>query len=434
MKPQPAFRVNHAARTWLVIGVLLQIAFGFDILVDRLIGDTSNPVARTEINPDFHYIDTSFENASPIWYELDDQGRVLVHLTYDLERESPNRANGHWHFNLQATKGSRHTIVLNNLNNVWNGKPGVPVTNRTICKVSENGKDWQTIETHIENDDQLVFEVEMPESHLFIAHVEPYRISDLEALKREIVDHPLVDIHEIGSTVQGRLLEIIRIGKDDAPNRVFLRGRAHPWEPGGNWVIQGLIKSLLKENSENQTYLNQYAVYILPMANKDGVAAGKTRFNMMGMDLNRKWDKPADPVLCPENHYLENWFQKMINRGTPIHMAMDLHNDQSGRIHVSRPNIDLDAYLERLRRYETLMRQHTWFTEGSTGGSFRNPGTIGEGLLERYGITAFVQELNANWIEGLQQHTSGKNWELLGSQMRRVFFEFFLAESTTSEP
>ncbi|MDA0751236.1 MAG: M14 family zinc carboxypeptidase, partial [Verrucomicrobia bacterium] len=312
--------------------------------------------------------------------------------------------------------------------------PGVPVSNRTICKVSENGKDWQTIETHIENDDQLVFEVEMPESHLFIAHVEPYRISDLEALKREIVDHPLVDIHEIGSTVQGRLLEIIRIGKDDAPYRVFLRGRAHPWEPGGNWVIQGLIKSLLKENSENQTYLNQYAVYILPMANKDGVAAGKTRFNMMGMDLNRKWDKPADPVLCPENHYLENWFQKMINRGTPIHMAMDLHNDQSGRIHVSRPNIDLDAYLERMRRYETLMRQHTWFTEGSTGGSFRNPGTIGEGLLERYGITAFVQELNANWIEGLQQHTSGKNWELLGSQMRRVFFEFFLAESTPSEP
>ncbi|MDA0751720.1 MAG: hypothetical protein O2964_13515, partial [Verrucomicrobia bacterium] len=184
MKPQPAFRVNHAARTWLVIGVLLQIAFGFDILVDRLIGDTSNPVARTEINPDFHYIDTSFENASPIWYELDDQGRVLVHLTYDLERDSPNRANGHWHFKLQATKGSRHTIVLNNLNNVWNGKPGVPVSNRTICKVSENGKDWRTIETYIENDDQLVFEVEMLESHLFIAHVEPYRISDLEALKR----------------------------------------------------------------------------------------------------------------------------------------------------------------------------------------------------------------------------------------------------------
>ena len=405
-----------------------------DFLENQRIGQLTKTIHSSELNPEFHYIDTSFENASPVWYELDERGRIQVHLTYDLERESPNRANGHWHFKIQAAKGSRHTVVLNNLNNVWNGKPGVPVSDRTICKVSEDGKNWCTIETEIEHLDQLVFEVEMRESHLFIAHVEPYRISDLEALKQEIAHHPRVDIQEIGSTVQGRSLEIIRIGKDNAPYRVFLRGRAHPWEPGGNWVIQGLIRSLLEETSENQGYLNQYAVYILPMANKDGVAAGKTRFNMMGMDLNRKWDKPADPVLCPENHYLEQWFQQMIDRDTPIHMAMDLHNDQSGRIHVSRPNIDLDTYLERMKRYETLMRQHTWFTEGSTGGSFRNPGTIGEGLLERYGITAFVQELNANWIEGLRQHTSAKNWELLGSQMRRVFHEFFQAETTAHKP
>jgi len=433
MKPKSKTRWNSKIPTWLFLG-FLQAASGLDVLENRLIGDVSKPANPAELNPNFHYIDTSFENASPLWYELDERGRIQIHLNYDLERESPNRANGHWHFKLQATPGSKHTIVLNNLNNVWNGKPGVPVSNRTICKVSEDGRVWRTIETEIEHLDQLVFEVEMRQSHLYIAHVEPYRISDLEILKNQITDHPLVDIREIGSTVQGRSLEIIRVGKDTAPYRVFLRGRAHPWEPGGNWVIQGLIQSLLEESSENQTYLNLYAVYILPMANKDGVAAGKTRFNMMGKDLNRNWDKPADPALCPENHYLEKWFQSMIDQGTPIHMAMDLHNDQSGRIHVSRPNIDLDAYLDRMKRYEALMRKHTWFTEGSTGGSFRNPGTIGEGLLERYGITAFVQELNANWIEGLQQHTSGKNWHLLGSQMRRVFHEFFLAESNIPKP
>jgi hypothetical protein len=31
-------------------------------------------------------------------------------------------------------------------------------------------------------------------SELFVAHVEPYRISDLERLKAEISDHPLVQI------------------------------------------------------------------------------------------------------------------------------------------------------------------------------------------------------------------------------------------------
>ena len=401
-----------------------------DFLENLLITEKGTRPQPPQTKSDFFYIDTSFENASPLWWEVDDLGRVQVYLNYDQERESPNRANGHWHFKVQAAAGSQHTLVLNHLNNVWNGKPGVPVSSRTICKVSHDGQQWRTIPTEIIHGDQLQIQIEMPdESHeLFIAHVEPYRISDLERLKDQIADHPLIHIENIGKTVQGRELEIIRVGKISAPYRIFIRARAHPWEPGGNWVVQGLIQSLLEPTSDNESFLDTYSIYIMPMANKDGVAAGKTRFNMMGMDLNRKWDKPADIRLAPENYHLEQWFQKMNTQNQNIHLAMDLHNDQSGRIHISRPNIDLEAYLERMKRYETLMRRHTWFTEGSTGGSFRNPGTIGEGLLERFGITAFVQELNANWIEGLQDHTSANHWELLGSQMRRVFYEFFQQE------
>jgi hypothetical protein len=59
---------------------------------------------------DFFYIDTSFENASPLWWEIDEQGSVQVYLNYDQERESPNRANGHWHFKVQAAPGSKHTL------------------------------------------------------------------------------------------------------------------------------------------------------------------------------------------------------------------------------------------------------------------------------------------------------------------------------------
>ena len=45
------------------------------------------------------------------------------------------------------------------------------------------------------------------------------------------------------------------------------------------------------------------------MANKDGVALGRTRFNLQGKDLNRDWDKPADPRLAPENYALEKWLE-----------------------------------------------------------------------------------------------------------------------------
>ena len=130
-------------------------------------------------------------------------------------------------------------------------------------------------------------------------------------------------------------------------------------------------------------------------------------------------------MLAPENAALERWFNRMIATGKKPDLAIDLHNDQRGLIHVSRPEINVESYLANIDRYEKLMLAHTWFREGRTSGSFRNPGSIGEGLLERFGITSFVQELNANWIEGLQEPTSGRNWELLGNQYRKVFFEYF---------
>lgn len=217
----------------------------------------------------------------------------------------------------------------------------------------------------------------------------------------------------------------MRIGSEDAPHRLFLRARAHAFEPGGNWVVQRLIKRLLKGDADAQRYFEGYCIYILPMANKDSVARGRTRFNSMGWDLNRKWDAPADPQLAPENHALEVWFGRMMNDGRRIHLAIDFHNDSGGKIHVSRPEPANPEYLANMEKYESLLRKHTWFTEGSTGKSFRNPGTIGEGLLSRFNIHACVHELNIEWIRGLNDFPSGKNWELLGEQLCLVYFDYF---------
>ena len=68
------------------------------------------------------------------------------------------------------------------------------------------------------------------------------------------------EITTIGKTVAGRDLEIVRIGDPAAPYRVFLRARAHPWEPGSNWVVQGLIQRLLKDDAEARRFLQLYSV------------------------------------------------------------------------------------------------------------------------------------------------------------------------------
>jgi hypothetical protein len=376
--------------------------------------------------PALEFINTGFENASPLQWETDADGTVHVRLLYDYERSSPNRAAGHWHFQLQGRPGSDLTLVLHNFDNVYNGKPGAAVSKKSICYVSPDGKQWKVVPAEFLAGNLLRVRVHLEGASLYLARLEPYRLTDLERLLSDIRGHRLVEIEPIGKTMEGRPLEVVRVGDPKAPHRVLLRARAHAWEPGGNWVVQGLIRALLEDDETSRECLQRCCVYVLPMANKDAVARGLTRFNMLGCDLNRDWGRPADPELAPENHALETWIERMIEQGKPLHLAIDLHNDEGGGLHISRPPVEnLDRYLERMRVFEQLLRKHTWFTEGSSGPQHRNPGSLGEGLLERHGIEACILEFNCNWIAGLQQHPSGAAWEQFGRQLREVFFDYF---------
>ena len=377
-------------------------------------------------NADFRFIDASIENGSPLHWDIQPDGSVLISLQYDHERDSPNRAAGHWHFRLEGRPGATLTLVLQNFANVWNGRSGLPVDAKTTCVLSEDGRVWRA-ELMEFADARVRLKVTLPASgFLYVARIEPYRLSDLEKLLAEIRPHPLVQIEPIGRTVEGRTLEIVRVGCPDAPFRVFARARAHPWEPGGNWVVQGLIRALLADTVEGRRARETFCAYVLPIANMDGVARGRTRFNLRGRDLNRDWDKPAPADLAPENYALEQWLAAMNTRGLRPHLALELHNDSNGQLHLSRPDVpDLATYLENMKRFEALLRQHTWFTVGSTGSAFRNPGTLGDGWLERFGIPAAVLEFNANWIAGKKKMPLGGDWEEFGRNLLPVFCDYF---------
>jgi hypothetical protein len=383
---------------------------------------------RAELLPwqsDLIFLNTSFENASPLYWEADANNLVNVYLIYDRERASPNRANGHWFFQVQAKPGAELTFVLHNFDNVWNGQKGSPIDQRTVCFLSQNGRTWQTILTEKTADNFLRFKVAVDTGSLYLARLEPYRLSDLESLQREIRGDRRVQIATIGKTVEGRELEIVRVGNPDAAHRVLLRARAHPWEPGGNWVVQGLIRRLLRDDKDTKRYLNAYCVYLLPMANKDGVARGRTRFNLLGADLNRKWDRPADPAVNPENYALESWLQSMVANGQRPDLMIDLHNDESGGLHVDRPAKGLDDYRKSMDRLEMVLRKYTWFTESCSRATSSSPGSIGEGLLDRFGVHACVLELNANWIAGLNACPSAQRWQLFGAQLCEALFHYF---------
>jgi hypothetical protein len=396
------------------------------LFVTTVVLGAQMPPAALSSAAGLEYIDTGFENASPLWYDVAD-GIIRIHLLYDHERASPNRAAGHIHFRLHAKPGARLTLEFKNLDNVWNSQPGSVARELKTVVVSEDGRTWRPHPTESLPGDRVQLYLTMTGPKLFVARVEPYRLSDLDGLLASIRSSPLVQIAPIGKTVAGRELEIVRIGAAAAPYRVFVRARAHPWEAGSNWIAQGLIQRLLKNDDDAKRFLKVYSVYVLPMANKDGVARGGTRFNLHGKDLNRNWDAPADPQLAPENAALEKWLEGMIAAGMRPHFAIELHNDGSGRLHISRPPVpQLDRHLARMAIFEELLRAKTWFTEGSTNAAFRNSGTLGDGWLQRYGIDAVVHEFNCNWIEGLKAYPTGRDWMGYGEKLAEVFHDYFV--------
>ena len=394
-------------------------------LISPALLSAAHPVQITS-RATIEFVDTSFENASPLWYDFAADGTLNLHLLYDHERGSPNRAAGHIHFLLHGAAGAKVTLEFMNLENIWNGRPGSVARELKTLVVSENGRDWKSVPTDSLAGDRVRLSIVMPGPRLYVARVEPYRVSDLDRLLEAIRGNRRVRIEPIGKTAGGRALEVIRIGDDRAPYRVFVRARAHPWEAGSSWVAQGLIHRLLKDDDDAKTFLRRYTVYVMPMANKDGVARGMTRFNLLGKDLNRNWDRPADPDLAPESAALERWLEALIAAGRRPHLALELHNDGGGLLHISRPPVpQLDRHLARMKTLEELLRNRTWFTEGSTAAAFRNSGTLGDGWLQRYGIDAVVHEFNCNWIEGLKDYPSARHWMSYGSHLTEVFDDYF---------
>lgn len=388
-----------------------------------------NSAAAASTDPDLSFIDTNFENASPVWWERDASGVVRIHLLYDHERDSPNRAAGHIHFRLLGRPGARLTLEFVHLDNVWNGQSGSIARELKAVAISSDGTHWRMVPTDSLPGDRIQLTVDLPGPQLFVARIEPYRLSDLDRFLESIRSHRRVRISTIGRTVQGRPIEILSVGSPRAPFRVFLRARAHPWESGGNWVVEGLVRRLLRNDAETRRFLERYAVDILPMANKDGVALGRTRFNVLGRDLNRQWDRPADPILAPENAALERWLESRIRKDRRPHLALDLHNDGRGLLHIGRPEVpSLERHLRRMRTLESLLREHTWFSEGSTEATFRNPGSLGEGWLERFGIDAAIHEFNCHWIASLDEHPSAQRWKEYGAALAVVFDRYFATQ------
>lgn len=108
---------------------------------------------------------------------------------------------------------------------------------------------------------------------------------------------------------------------------VIITARVHGGETASSWACEGIIKFLLGDSVTAVNLRQRFVFYIVPMLNPDGVINGFSRHSLVGIDLNRQWEKENSslPTLHPTVQALKHRIRK-ISSFSPIVAYFDLHS------------------------------------------------------------------------------------------------------------
>ncbi|MEZ7517407.1 M14-type cytosolic carboxypeptidase [Psychrobacter sp. Arc9] len=174
-------------------------------------------------------------------------------------------------------------------------------------------------------DGKLTIVAELECETIQIAYFAPYSYERHQDLLAAVQVHPLVTLEHLGETLDKRDLTLVKIGDGDASKRnIWITARQHPGETMAEWLIEGLLYSLLdSDNATGKQLLDKANFYIVPNMNPDGSVRGHLRTNAAGTNLNREWQSPSLDK-SPEVFHVINKME-----ATGVDLFYDVHGDEA---------------------------------------------------------------------------------------------------------
>lgn len=174
-------------------------------------------------------------------------------------------------------------------------------------------------------DGKLTIVADMDCESIQIAYFAPYSYERHQDLLAAVQMHPLVSLEHLGETLDKRDVTLVKIGDGDTNKRnIWITARQHPGETMAEWLVDGLMHSLLdSDNATGKLLLDKANFYIVPNMNPDGSVRGHLRTNAAGVNLNREWLNPSIEK-SPEVFHVIN---KMKEVG--VDLFYDVHGDEA---------------------------------------------------------------------------------------------------------
>ena len=196
-------------------------------------------------------------------------------------------------------------------------------------------------------DGKLTILVDMECETIQIAYFAPYSYERHLDLLATVQMHSLVTLEHLGETLDKRDLTLVKISNGDAANKrsIWITARQHPGETMAEWLVEGLLYSLLDgDNATGKALLEKANFYIVPNMNPDGSVRGHLRTNAVGTNLNREWSNPS-LEKSPEVFYVINKMQQ-----TGVDLFYDVHGDEEIPFVFLAGSQGTPSYNDRLAR------------------------------------------------------------------------------------
>ena len=178
-------------------------------------------------------------------------------------------------------------------------------------------------------DGKLTIVAELECDTIQIAYFAPYSYERHQDLLAAVQTHPLVSVEHLGETLDKRDLTLVKIADGDSSSdkskrNIWITARQHPGETMAEWLVEGLLYSLLdSDNAIAKLLLEKANVYIVPNMNPDGSVRGHLRTNAVGTNLNREWLSPS-LEKSPEVFHVINKME-----ATGVDLFYDVHGDEA---------------------------------------------------------------------------------------------------------
>ena len=216
---------------------------------------------------------------------------------------------------------------------------------------SYDRQNWFRVPTRYENGVLTIEHTPLANS-IYYAYFEPYSSEQHLNLLGDAQGSGLCQIDDLGSTVEGRDMNLLTIGNQvQSDLKVWVIARQHPGETMAEWFVEGLLARLLDpQDATARALLDQATFYIVPNMNPDGSALGNLRTNAAGANLNREWLAPT-LEKSPEVYYVR---EKM--RATGVDLFLDIHGDEAIPYVFVAGTEGVPAYNERIAALETQFK------------------------------------------------------------------------------